>query len=197
MNLAENDNQSLYVADKTPTSWEEATATNPFVPTAVQLERADALNRFNRWTIYIPVGLLTTAVFGFFIYLLILAIRPPYEDTRLFLSGVADIILILCMLPVALIFGLLLAGIFGGVTYWRQSGKEEGEPSLQNKYGRLRLLLWKVDQKLSTVYRQADQLMPKIAEPVIRFNAVLAYINSWLAQLRGRIQRNPKRLDVE
>ena len=190
MNPTETKNPYLPYPDGTPPHWGEEMRSNTFVPTAVQLERAEALTRFNRWAIYVPLGLLTTAVIGFLIYLLILAIWPPYEDTRLFLSGVADIILILFMLPVVLLFGLLLAGIFGGAFYWRQSKKETGEPSLQNKYGRLRLLLWKLDQKLSTVYRKVDQVMPKIAQPVMRLNATLAYISSWLGQLNGRKHTN-------
>lgn len=157
-----------------------------FVPTAVQLQRAKDLKRFNQLAVYLPLGLITAAALGFFIYLLILAIWPPYEDTRLFLSGVADIILILFLLPVMLIFGLLVAGLIGGIIYWQQSRKADGEPSLQNKYGRFRLLLWKLDQKLSGVYRQIDQLMPKLAGPVIKFNATMAYINTRLARLSGR-----------
>ena len=190
MNPTETKNPYLPYPDGTPPHWGEEMRSNTFVPTAVQLERAEALTRFNRWAIYVPLGVLATAVVGFLIYLLILAVWPPYEDTRLFLSGVADIILILFMLPVVLLFGLLLAGIFGGAFYWRQSKKETGEPSLQNKYGRLRLLLWKLDQKLSTVYRKVDQLMPKIAQPVMRLNATLAYISSWLGQLNGRKHTN-------
>lgn len=190
MNPTETKNPYLPYPDGTPPHWGEEMRSNTFVPTAVQLERAEALTRFNRWTIYVPLGVLATAVVGFLIYLLILAVWPPYEDTRLFLSGVADIILILFMLPVVLLFGLLLAGIFGGAYYWRQSKKETGEPSLQNKYGRLRLLLWKLDQKLSTVYRKVDQVMPKIAQPVMRLNATLAYISSWLGQLNGRKHTN-------
>ena len=190
MNPTETKNPYLPYPDGTPPHWGEEMRSNTFVPTAVQLERAEALTRFNRWTIYVPLGVLATAVVGFLIYLLILAVWPPYEDTRLFLSGVADIILIFFMLPVVLLFGLLLAGIFGGAFYWRQSKKETGEPSLQNKYGRLRLLLWKLDQKLSTVYRKVDQLMPKIAQPVMRLNATLAYISSWLGQLNGRKHTN-------
>lgn len=185
MNPASNDTQSYYPTDGSPQE-----PTNTFVPTAVQFERVNALKRFNRWMIYVPLGLLTTAVLGLLIYLLIIAIWPPYEDTRFFLSGVADFILILFMLPVMLIFALLLVGIFGGAIYWRQSRKEDGEPSMQRKYGRLRLLLWKVDQKLSDIYQQADKLTPLVANPVIRFNALLAYINTWVAQLTKQLNRH-------
>jgi hypothetical protein len=164
--------------------------TSTFKPTAVQLERAAALKRFNRWAIYLPLGLLATAVIGFLIYLLIIAIWPPYEDTRLFLSGMADIFLILFMLPVVLIFGLLLIGIFGGAIYWQQSRKESGEPSLQRKYGRLRLLLWRLDQRLSKLYQQIDKQMPLLARPIIRFNALMAYVNSWLSQLTKQMYRH-------
>lgn len=160
------------------------------MPTAVQLERAKALKRFNRWVIYLPLGLLGTAVLGLLVYLLIVAIWPPYADTRLFLSGIADIILILAMLPMVLIFALVLVGIIGGAVYWQRSRKEEGDPSLQKRYGRLRLLLWKGDQKLSGLYRQVDQLMPKAAGPIIRFNAFMAYLTTWLSQLTKQIKRH-------
>lgn len=189
MNSTSNDKQLFYAAGEQPTNW-PSELRDTFVPTAVQLERANALKRFNRLVIYLPLGLLATAVLGLLIYLLILAIWPPYEDTRLFLSGIADIILILLLLPVVAIFGLLLAGILGGVIYLRQSRKENATPALQQKYGRLRLLLWKLDQKLSIVYRKADQIMPRLANPVIRFNAFTAYITAWLGQLAKQLNRH-------
>jgi hypothetical protein len=188
MNSGSNNKQIYSSARGMPPNWSEPVSAT-FEPTAVQLERASALKRFNRWIIYLPLGLLTTAVLGLLIYLLILAIWPPYEDTHLFLSGIADIILILFMLPVVLIFGLLLVGIFGGAIYWRQSRKEEGEPSLQRRYGRLRLLLWKGDQKLGALSRQIDQLLPKVTDPVIRFNAFMAYLNAWVSHLSKQFKR--------
>jgi hypothetical protein len=186
MNSVSNNPQSYYAESGRPNGWSQEDNTNSFVPTAVQIQRANELKRFNRLVIYLPLGLLATAVLGLLIYLLILAIWPPFQDTRLFISGIADIILILFVLPVVLIFGLLLVGIFGGAIYWRQSRKDEGEPSLQQKYGRFRLLLWKVDQKLSGVYRQIDQLMPKLADPIVKFNATMTYINTRLARLTSR-----------
>ena len=94
------------------------------------------------------------------------------------------------MLPVVLIFGLLLVGIIGGGIYWRKSRKESDAPALQKQYGRLRLLLWKVDQKLSGLYRQIDQLMPKVAGPVIRYNAFQAYATTWLEHLKQQLKRH-------
>ena len=189
MNSTSNNRQLIYPTGEQSSGWPQEPQ-DPFVPTAVQLERANALKRFNQLVVYLPLGLLATAVLGLLIYLLILAIWPPYEDTRLFLSGIADIILIFFMLPVVAIFGLLLAGIFGGLIYQRQSGKEDSTPSLQKKYGRLRLLLWKLDQKLSIVYRKIDQFVPKLANPVIRFNTVIAYITAWLDQLTKQLNRH-------
>ncbi|WP_420627850.1 hypothetical protein [Candidatus Leptofilum sp.] len=185
MNSLSNESQS-YSEVGPPGSWSSPASVDTFEPTAVQLQRAEALKRFNQLAIYVPLGVLAVAALGLLIYLLIVAIWPPYEDTRLFLSGVADIILILFMLPVLLVFGLLLAGIIGGAIYWRQSKKEDGEPSLQNRYGRLRLLLWKLDQRLSGIYQQIDQQIPKLAYPVIRFNETMTYINTRLARLMNR-----------
>lgn len=188
MNSTSNDEQ-LYYPSGESAAWPQESI-DDFVPTAVQLERANALKRFNRWVVYLPLGLITAGALGLFIYLLVIAIWPPYEDTRLFLSGIADIILILFMLPVVAIFGLLLAGIFGGGIYWRQSGKENDSTTLQQKYGRLRLLLWKLDQKLSVLYRKADQLIPKVANPLIRFNVFVAHITTWLAQLTKQLNHH-------
>jgi hypothetical protein len=189
MNSTPNNRQLYYPTDEQPARW-PLEAEDAFVPTAVQLERTHALERFNRLAIYVPLGLLVTAVLGFLIFLLVIAIWPPYEDTRLFLSGIADIILILFMLPVALILGLLLAGIFGGLIYQQQSRKKNGAPALQQRYGRLRLLLWKLDQKLSAVYRKADQFMPRLANLVIRFNTLTAYITTWLGQLTKLLKQH-------
>lgn len=181
-------NKSPYPVNGRSSDWSEPTTTT-FVPTADQLERDRSLKRFNLWAVYVPLGVLVTAVLALLIYLLIIAIWPPYKDTRLFLSGIADIILILFMLPVVLIFGLLLVGMIGGGIYWRKSRQESDAPALQKQYGRLRLLLWKVDQKLSGLYRQIDQLMPKVAGPVIRYNAFLAYANAWLEHFKQQLKR--------
>jgi len=186
MNSLSNKSHSYYSDVTPPASWQPPEPPDPFTPTAVQMQRAQELKRFNRLVIYLPLGLLTAATVGLLIYLLIIAVWPPFEDTRLFLSGVADIILILFLMPVILTFGLVLAGVIGGAMYWRQSKKEEGEPSLQNKYGRFRILLWKLDQKLSGVYRKIDELMPKLANPVIRFNATITYVNTRLSCLMDR-----------
>ncbi|GJM39948.1 MAG: hypothetical protein DHS20C20_02300 [Ardenticatenaceae bacterium] len=186
MNSLSNESQSFYSDANPPNSWPSTTQADTFEPTAVQLQRAQDLKRFNRLAIYLPLGLLAAAAVGLLIYLLIVAIWPPFEDTRLFLSGVADIILILFLLPLLLIFGLVVAGLIGGGIYWQQSKKEDGEPSLQKKYGRFRLLLWKLDQRLSGVYQQLDQLMPKLAQPIIRFNETMNYINTRLARLMDR-----------
>jgi len=189
MNSTSNDRQLFYPQGEHSPNWPQETR-DTFVPTAVQLERANALKRFNRWVVYLPLGLITTAVLGLLIYLLIIAIWPPYQDTRLFISGMADFLLILFLLPVVAVFGLLLAGVVGGTIYWRRSRTEEGTPSLQQKYSRLRLLLWKLDQKLSIVYRKADQIMPKLANPIIRFNALAVYLTTWLAQLTKQLNRH-------
>lgn len=182
-------NKPQYPISGERSDWSEPVAAT-FVPTAVQLERTRSLQRFNLWAVYVPLGVVVTAVLALLIYLLIIAIWPPYEDTRLFLSGIADIILILFMLPVVLVFGLVVAGLIGGGIYWRKSRKESDAPALQKQYGRLRLLLWKVDQKLTGVYRQIDQLTPKVAGPVIRYNAFLAYTNTWLDHLKNQFKRH-------
>lgn len=188
MNSASDNQQSFYPSN--PLLNRSQDPSTSFLPTAVQKQRVNDLKRFNRLMVYLPLGLITAALLGLLVYLLIIAIWPPYEDTRLFLSGIADIILILFFLPVALILGLLLVGILGGAIYWQRSRPEEYKTSMQGKYGRVRVLLWKVDQKLSTLYRQIDKFLPKLVNPVIRFNVFTAYLTTWLNQLRKQLNRH-------
>ncbi|NJN53767.1 MAG: hypothetical protein HC804_02790, partial [Anaerolineae bacterium] len=63
---------------------------------------------FNRLYVYVPVGLITAVVLTLSLYLLYLALFPPTAETYLFLSGLADFVLILMLIPVVLIFGVTM-----------------------------------------------------------------------------------------
>jgi hypothetical protein len=155
-----------------------------FQPTEEQLARVKGLRRFNFWTVYLPLGLVAAGVVGLTVYMLILAIWPPYEGTRPFLSGLADSVLILVLLPQVLLCGLVQAGILAGFYYWRQNRKEAigNEPNL--RYGRLRLFLWRLQSWLALGMEKLNPVLNIIADQVIKLNAGIAALTDQWGRLR-------------
>lgn len=165
-------------------------AARPFKPTEAQLARAKRFTRFNRLFVYLPFGIFALTGLGLVLFMLYLAIWPPYEDTRPFLSGLADTILILFMLPVLLVCGLVQVGLIGGIVYWRRSGSENGDPpDPAAQYGRIRVVLWRLDQLLDKLFNKIEAILPRVARPVIAFNAILAYIGKWLENVKKLLTR--------
>jgi len=124
------------------------------------------------------------------LFLLYLALFPPSEDTYLFLSGLADFVLIIFMIPVAIVFGLLLFGGVGGYIYYKYFLDEAERPlSPAPPYGRIRTLLWRVDDLLLQIMPKVDAAVGNISRPVIRFNSWVAYVGSWLKSIKNLLLR--------
>ncbi|HRQ38662.1 MAG TPA: hypothetical protein PLD25_12210 [Chloroflexota bacterium] len=166
--------------------------TTGFEPSAEQLARATALRRFNRLYIYLPVGLVTAVVLLITLYLLIIAIFQPSPELYLFLSGLADFVLILMLLPVVLIFGLVMTAVIGGYVYYNYFMDEADRPiPPAPPYGRVRTLLWRADSfLLLIILPKLRHISQRISQPIIRFNGWFAYIQSWLDSLRRLVVRD-------
>jgi len=166
--------------------------TTGFEPHAEQVARAAALRRFTRLYVYVPVGLVTAVVLTIFLYLLYLALFPPTEDTYLFLSGLADFVLILMLLPVVLIFGLVMTAVIGGYIYYNYFMDEADRPiPPAPPYGRVRTLLWRIDSLLLLiVLPKLRHYSYRITRPIVRFNGWFTYIQSWLDSLRRLVIRD-------
>ncbi|GIK55245.1 MAG: hypothetical protein BroJett015_09080 [Chloroflexota bacterium] len=166
--------------------------TGGFEPSEEQMSRAAALRRFNRLYVYAPVGVVTAVVLLTFLYLLYLALFPPTEETYLFLSGLADFVLIMMLLPVVLIFGLVMTAVIGGYVYYNFFMDEADRPiPPAPPYGRVRTLLWRLDSLLLLiVLPQLRSYSHRITRPIIRFNGWFAYLQSWLDTLRRLVIRD-------
>jgi hypothetical protein len=152
-----------------------------YQPTAAQLARAAATKRFTRLYVYLPIGLGTAVVAILSLYLLYLALFPPSEDTYLFLSGLADFIAVLWLIPVVLIFGLLLAaGIGGYIYYWYVLDEAERPIPPAPKHGRIRTLLWQLDSLLVRIFPLVLEAERRITRPLIRIHAWFAYLGAWV-----------------
>jgi hypothetical protein len=165
--------------------------TSNFEPRAEQIARAAALRRFNRLYVYLPVGLVTAVVLLISLFLLYLALFPPTEDTYLFLSGLADFVLIMMLLPVVLIFGLVMTAVIGGYIYYNFVMDEAERPiPPAPPYGRVRTFLWRIDSLLLLiVLPNLRHYSQRITQPIIRFNGWFAYVQAWLDTLRRLVVR--------
>jgi hypothetical protein len=162
----------------------------PFQPNEEQIARATALQRFNRLYIYLPIGLVAGLVIILSLLLLYLAIFPPSDNTWLFLSGLADFILVMWMLPMVIIMGLLLAAGIGGAIYYKYFLDDAQKPlPPAPPYGRLRTLLWRIDTLLIQLLPKLRAGESKIAQPIIRVNAWFVYLETWLHHLQSLILR--------
>lgn len=161
-----------------------------YQPRAEQILRAKATRRFTRLYVYLPLGFLAAVILIFSLYLLYIAIFPPNADTRIFLSGLADFILIVWLIPTTLIFGLVMTAAIGGYLYYKYGMDDEQKPlPPAPPYGRLRTFLWRSEAVLIQLIPKLVEAENKVARPVIQLNAIIAYIESWLINIKNFILR--------
>lgn len=158
------------------------TATETYQPTTAQLERAAALRRFNRLVVYLPVLLFALVTLALFILMLINALpNEGSHNTRQFLSGLADIILIVTIIPLWLVFTLIPVGAI--VVFWQMRQRD-----ISPLRG-LQTLFWRIESKIGTVQQKTEEVAPKVAQPVINANAKLSFVMTWLDAMRHFFRR--------
>lgn len=163
---------------------------NEFQPHPEQLDRVRAARRFTRLYVYLPLGVLTLIVALVVLFLLYLALFPPTEETYVYLSGLADFVLIIFMIPVIVVFGVLLFGGIGTYLYYKYFMDEADRPlPPAPQYGRIRTLLWRVDDLLIKIMPKVETAVGSISRPVITFNSWLAYFKSWLKSMKNFLLR--------
>lgn len=142
-----------------------------YQPTEDQRQRAESLRRFNRLYLYLPIGFATFIAILLIGLMLWFTFAPGQEAFRSFTSGLADVIIILTAVPLTLLCSLpaiiALAIFFNN----RQKPKRE--------FPRTQVFMWKVDSLISRAQSKTDEVAPRVAEPVIKFHGLLAYINYW------------------
>ncbi|MCA9999139.1 MAG: hypothetical protein KDE56_25420 [Anaerolineales bacterium] len=161
-----------------------------FTPSAEQLARATARRRFNFWAIYFPLIVVTIGVLVLVGFMVWGVLVPEPQTTRSFVSGLADLLIILAALPMALVCGAVPLAVVGYMVYRRQ--QKPAQPALKGQpvYGRLQKLFWQLDNVIVTSRRKSDELLPKVAQPIIRANALLAYVETWFTHLKAFLTRS-------
>lgn len=151
----------------------------PYRPTAAQRARAEALNRYNRWSLYLPLGLLGTVLVVLALFLLSAAVLQNisfWPQARLMLSGVADLLMIMTIAPLTLVCALLPAGYIGLLVYMNQQELKPVE-SLQTR-------LWRLESFIGRVYNTLGQYQPYVTTPIIELNSRFSYLRAFLRRIQ-------------
>ena len=165
---------------------------SPYRPNAKQIARVAAMRRFNWLYVYTP--LLT----GSLIFLALIGIMfwgvfsPQVEGTQLFLSAMADVVIILISLPLIML-GLLAPIALGGIIFYNYNKRKERKESLDPDpvvAGKLQRLIWQLDSFLDNVYAKISDVLPKIANPIIQLNSLLAYLETIIKRIKKIITRS-------
>lgn len=148
-----------------------------FQPTIAQLARAAALRRFNRLTIYLPLILFALVGLALFVLMLINALpNEGSSQTRAFLSGIADMTVIIAIIPLWLVATAIPVG---AIVLFVQMRQRDVSP-LRG----LQTLLWRIESKVGQLQEKTNELAPKAAAPVIKVNAHLTFALAWVDQMR-------------
>lgn len=163
-------------------------------PTAEQKARSAKLRRFNRLTIYLPLGLVTLAWIALIVTLLWLSVAGAWfaMDTdqanyRQLFSAVADIVTILALAPLLLLCALPPVGAIGLVIYRRQRKVDTASavPSLP--------LFWRIENFVIAVRDNIAAMLPRLAHPVISAHATAAFVNRFVMEIKQIIRQEISR----
>jgi hypothetical protein len=158
-----------------------------FEPSEEQRARAQALRRFNRLYLYLPLAVGIVAVLVIVGLLLFGLFSPGITGTAEFMSALADMIIILWSLPLILIMAIVPLAYVGYLANRRQRRRQNPPAPIVAEFGRTRVLLWRLQHLLDRGYVTGEQVAARIAAPLIRFHGLLAEIGAWLAGLNERI----------
>jgi hypothetical protein len=126
--------------------------------------------------------------------LLIGVFSPGIVGTEAFISALADIILILWIMPLLVLMALLIIGFIALRLNRRQKRKLLPADSLLFRYGRLQPFLWRVESYLDRADVQVNRAAEGMTEPLIRNHGRAAAAKAW-ADILTRPFRKDKHSD--
>jgi hypothetical protein len=160
-----------------------------FQPSAEQLEREHALKRFNRNFIYIPVIIAVTIVLILLVLMLVALFAPGPDGSLMFLSGLADTILVLWMIPMTVLCAIGPILYLAYLVNRRQRRAELPPNSPLLKHSRAQMALWQAQNISDRVDQKSDDITDRIARPIIILGEYGAYILAWLELLTSPFRR--------
>lgn len=164
----------------------------PPPPTAEQLARAAALRRFNRLTIYLPVGLIIFIWLVLVLALLWLTVFGQWVNVsptqlayyRNLVRGIADISLIV-LFTLMLILGTIPIVLTAAVVK-----RQRERRALRPAGVRPLPIMWRLENLVVTIQQAITGVLPMIARPVTTLHAGAAYVRALLIEIRKILTRS-------
>jgi hypothetical protein len=164
-----------------------------YQPTAEQLVRDEAMKRFNRVNVTLPLVIAVLIALGLFITLTVFAFLPNFMPVRSFISGLADLVIILFSIPMIVLCAIppiaYLAIVYRN-RQQRQLFPQSGPMAYRSK---VQTLFWLLESKLDQVLQAAEKATAKQAELIMNLHARFEYYSA----LIDRLQYNFRRRDLE
>jgi amino acid transporter len=138
--------------------------------------------------VYAPVVLFSFIVILLVVLMLIGVLAPGLTGMAEFASAMADVVLIMFMIPLIilmLIGPLLLFALLNNSRNRRKAGKPRFDQG-----GSFQVLLWKLDNLIQRSQTKTNEIAPKMADQVVRFNELLAYTEAFLKQIFSYFKRS-------
>lgn len=161
-----------------------------YQPTAEQLARDEALKRFNRLYIIIPVAITVLIALALLITLAVFAFLPNNSALRQFISGMADLIIILVSIPMTLLCAILPVAYVAIVLNRRQQRRLYPQLGPMAYRGRLQSLLWWLQGKLDQAQAAVESGSTSLANRVMKAHERFEYYSTLGERLRRNFRSN-------
>lgn len=154
-----------------------------YQPTITQRERFEKLRRFNWLYVYTPILICTAVVLVLIGMMMWGTFANPETPTRLFFSGMADLILILILLPL-IVIGLIGPAALGGFVYWQiQSRRTRQEQPVQIEGNLVQRYSWRLEALLDKAAVTIERIVAKIATLLIRVHGQVEFASQFLRKI--------------
>lgn len=173
------DQNQVQVEPRTAVSPYQSTGYAPiaYLPTLEQLERKATLRRFNRLYVYLPLAIFTTIAIIIIIALFWGAFSGENEQRRIFISAMADIVVILGTIPLIIAFSIVPIGAIATYFYMRSLPKQE--------HSRTHVFLWQLNNGINKVGNKTDEIAPKLIKPITASHGAHSYLSAFARVIVG------------
>ena len=173
------DQNQAQIEPKTAVSPYQSTGYAPiaYLPTLEQLERKAALRRFNRLYVYLPLAIFTTIAVIIIIALFWGAFSGDNAQRRIFISALADIVVILGTIPLILAFSIVPIGAIATYFYMRSLPQQE--------HSRTHDFLWQLNNGINKVGNKTEEVAPKLIKPITASNGAYSYLSTFVRTIVG------------
>jgi hypothetical protein len=160
-----------------------------YQPSAEQLARDEALKRFNRLYLILPIVIAVLIALALIITLAILAFLPDHVETRQFISGLADLVMILAALPATLLCAILPVAYVAIALNRRQQRQLYPQTGPMANRGRIQSFLWWLQGKLDQLQAAAESGSTALADRLMKAHERFEYYSTIGERLRRNFRR--------